>query len=366
MHAARRADRPGFDRGVSRRDPSFADRARLLFTNLSTLPLDELTLRLQPGAEPLPDRRRDLLGADAWRQPAVVTWRLAGEPAAAEHTVWLTFAVDEGRPLLAGTVDQPDGPPVPQPLWWTGPVTTGRDGAVTVLVGAGQPTRPWLRRSRAAVDAVREALTSDAPRGWSGDLTVEVPASRRDFEAVLGADPGSYAAIAAVTLAEGPTTSAALRVVVNPEVTRTLAPVGVAVVLTHETVHVATRSADSPAPTWAVEGFADQVALQAHPDAADEVAEPLLRQVRRSGPPPALPADERFAAGEAEIAVTYAAAWSACQYVADTYSPAALQRLYSALDAGEPLERVAPDQLGVSAAELTADWQRQLRRLAGS
>lgn len=366
MRAARGADRPAFDRHVSTRDPSFGDRARLLFTNLSTLPLDELTLRLQPGAEPLSGARRDLLGAAAWRQPAVVTWRLAGEPAAAEHTVWLTFAVDDGRPLLAGTADRPSGTPVPQPIWWTGPVTAARDGAVMVLLGSGQPARAWLRSSRAAVDAVQEALPSGVSDGWSGNLTVEVPASRRDFETVLGADEGSYAAIAAVTLAEGPATSAAVRVVVNPDVNRTLAPVGVAVVLTHETVHVATRSVDSPAPTWAVEGFADYVALQAHPDAVDEAAAPLVRQVRQSGPPRALPANERFRAREPDLAVTYAAAWSACRYVAQTYSAASLGRLYAALDAGEPLARAAPDQLGVSAARLTADWRRYLRRLAGA
>lgn len=368
VRSARGADRPAFDRGVSTRDPSFRDRARLLFTNLSTLPLAELALRLQPGAEPLSGSRRDLLGAAAWRQPALATWRLAGESAAAKHTVWLIFAIDDGRTLLAGTADRPTGTPVPQPIWWTGPVTAARDGAVTVLLGSGQPARAWLRSSRAAVDAVRAALASDAADvsgGWSGNLTVEVPATRRDFETVLGADEGSYAAIAAVTLAEGPATSAAVRVVVNPDVSRTLAPVGVAVVLTHETVHVATRSVDSPAPTWVVEGFADYVALQVHPEAVDEAAAPLVRQIRQSGPPRALPANERFRAGEPDLAVTYAAAWSACRYVAETYSPASLGRLYAALDAGEPLARAAPDQLGVSAARLTADWRRYLRRFAG-
>lgn len=368
VRAARGADRSAFDQNVSTRDPSFGDRARLLYTNLSTLPLAELTLQLQPGAEPLTDSRRDLLGAAAWRQPAVARWRLTGEPAAAEHTVWLTFAVDSGRTLLAGTVDRPAGTPVPEPIWWTGPVTAVRDGTVMVVLGSGQPAQAWLRRSRNAVDAVRGVVASDASDasdGWSGELTVEVPASRRDFEAVLGADAGSYAAIAAVTLAAGPTTSAALRVVVNPDVSRRLAPVGVAVVLTHETVHVATHSADSPAPTWAVEGFADYVALQAHPGAADEAVEPLLSQVRRSGPPSALPGNERFRAGEPDLAVTYAAASSLCRYVATTYSAASLRRLYNALDAGEPLERAAPDQLGVSATRLTADWRRYLRRLAG-
>jgi len=364
VRSSRAGDRRAFDAGVSTRDPSFADRARLLFTNLSTLPLDELTLRLQPGAQLLSGTRRQLLGAGAWRQPAVLVWRLTGEPAPAEHTVWLTFTTEGGRPLLAGTSDAPAGSAVPQPIWWTGPVTAAVDGSTTVVVGAGQSARSWLRRSRTAVATVSGAVTSAADDRWSGGVTVEVPASRRDFEAVLGAEESTYAAIAAVTLAEGPAGSAAVRVVVNPDVSRTLAPVGIAVVLAHETVHVATRSVDSPAPTWAVEGFADQVALHAHPEAAAGAAEPLLREVRRSGAPRRLPADERFRAGEPELAVSYAASWSACRYVAETYSPAALQQLYTALDAGRPLDEAAPDTLGISSAALTAGWQRYLRRLA--
>ena len=40
----------------------------------------------------------------------------------------------------------------------------------------------------------------------------------------------------------------------------------VGTLLAHETVHVATRSAGSPAPLWVVEGLAELVALEAHPD----------------------------------------------------------------------------------------------------
>jgi hypothetical protein len=235
-----------------------------------------------------------------------------------------------------------------------------------VLLGSGQPADVWAARVRAAVADVRRRVTAGAAAGWTGAVVVEVPASRADFEAVLGATDGSYAPIAAVTLAEGSAATAAVRIVVNPEVSRTLAPVGVAVVLLHEMVHVATGSADSPAPTWVVEGLADYVALQAHPRAGAGAAEALLQQVRTGGAPRGLPADDRFRAGATNLAVGYAEAWLACRYVAETYSPAALQRLYTALDSGVRLDQAVEDELGVSAGALTAGWRRYVVRLAGA
>jgi len=362
--AARRGDRAAFDARLSDRDPVFASRARLLYTNLATLPLDRVELRLQPGAELLTGARRDLLGAGAWRQPAVVTWRLRGEAAAAERTVWLTFLPRDGIPLLAGTIDRPSTPIEPQPIWWTGPVTAHQDGSRSVLAGAGQRPEVWGERLRSAAARVQERVTAGAAASWGGDVVLEVPASRRDFAAVLGVDDPSYAGIAAVTVAEGPAATGALRIVVNPEMARTLTPAGVAVVVLHETVHVATRSPASPAPTWLVEGLADYVALQAHPEVADGAAEPLLRSVRASGPPDALPVDERFHTGAEGLAVSYAEAWLACRYIAEKHSPAALQRLYTATDAGTSLADAVPAELGDTVPALTAGWQGYLVRLA--
>ena len=279
--------------------------------------------------------------------------------------MWLTFTVQDGRPLLAGTIDRPADALAPVPLWWTAPVHVAREGRATVLLGPGQPAQVWSDRVATAVTEVRRRVSAGRAARWSGAAVVEVPATRRDFEAVLGATDGSYAAIAAVTLAEGPAATAAVRVVVNPEVTRTLAPLGVSVVLLHEMVHVATRSTDSPAPTWIVEGLADQIALQVYPAAGAGAAEPLLQRVRSDGAPTSFPQDERFRAGEPDLDVSYAAAWLACRYIAETYSPAALQRLYTALDAGTGLDAAAQDELGVSSAALTAGWRRYLERRAG-
>ncbi len=365
VRAARSGDRPAFDRLVSTRDPSFADRARLLYDNLAGLPLEQLQLRLNPAGEPVSTSRQQRLGPTAWRQQVTLTWRLTGETATAGAMVWLTFVTDGDRVLLAGTVDRPAGVASPQPIWWTGPVTATRGGGVTVLVGSGQPSRQWLARTSDAVRDVQRLLTTGAAKTWTGAAVVEVPATRADFETVLGAEPGSYATIAAVTLAEGPASTSAVRIVVNPEVTRTLTEVGVATVLTHELVHRATGSADSPAPTWAVEGLADYVAFTSRPSAAEASEQLLVDRVRQRGAPQQLPTDRQFGAGEADLDLTYAEAWSVCRYVATRWSPAELQQLYAALDGGATLDAAAQDELGVSASALTAGWRRWLERQVG-
>jgi hypothetical protein len=364
LRAARAGDRPAFDAAVSTADSSFADRARLLYGNLRALPWAALDVQLQPRREPVPGRLADLLGPDAWRQAATVRWRLDGETATAEHSIWLTFTPTGGRPQLAGTEPPTDEPARPQPVWWTGPVTAASRAGVTVLVGSGQPPKDWLDRAAAAAAEVRRRVSAGAARRWDGALVVEVPASRAAFEAVLGADPGSYAGIAAVALSEGPAAGAALRVVVNPEAIRALTPLGVAVVLTHETVHVATRSPDSPAPTWIVEGLADQVALAAHPEAAAGVTEPLLERVRAEGPPDGLPGDEAFLAGADDLAVSYAAAWTLCRHIADTWSAEALQQLYTALDSGQGLDEALSATLDTDERRLTAGWRSALEQQA--
>ena len=48
VQAARTRDRTGFERLISDRDPTFPDRARLLYDNLSTLPLTRLQIRVEP------------------------------------------------------------------------------------------------------------------------------------------------------------------------------------------------------------------------------------------------------------------------------------------------------------------------------
>ncbi|MCW2812192.1 MAG: hypothetical protein JWP61_2650 [Friedmanniella sp.] len=364
-------DRAAFDTLLSPRDPAFADRARMLFDNLASLPWADLSVRFDGRQAQLTPDRRARLGPDAWAARATLSWRLQGETAPARQTVWLTFvgavgaegggSGGTGDVRLAGTIDRGDA--AAQPLWWVGPVTSLTRSDVTVVVGAGQTAAQWASRAASAATQVRTRLPRGVVTRRTGQLVLEVPASPADFGAVLGAVPtDGYASIAAVTRPEGPAGSA-VRVIVNPEAASRLTAGGLGLVLTHELVHVATRSATSPAPRWAVEGLAEDVALAAHPDQQPAQDELLLSRVRTAGAPRALPTDDDFRVGGAGLDLAYAEAWSLCRFVART-SPARLGRLYAELDAGRPLAQATASALRLTPAELTAGWRRDLTRRA--
>jgi hypothetical protein len=364
--AALSDDQAAFLGLVSGRDPTFASRARLLYTNLSTLPLAALSFVPEPSERSLSATRRAQLGPDAWVQPVLVSWQLSGDAQPALHRVWLTFVPESDGTRLAGTLDGPAATPTAQqPSWWLGPLTVSQQERVTVLAGSGQRVDRWLDVVRTAAAAVRADLPAEVDR-WAGDVVVEVPATQADFAAVLGQPVDRYAGIAAVAHEVGEGDRPPLRVVVNPGSSTLVTAGQLAEIVRHEIVHVATRSPQSPAPLWAVEGLADWVALRDRPGATSAGSADLLSAVRRDGPPRSLPADEAFAAGRPGLNRAYAEAWLACRYVAEAYSVAELGRLYAELERGRPLDEASREVLGVDAAELTAGWQRFLVRQAGS
>jgi hypothetical protein len=269
------------------------------------------------------------------------------------------------RAQLAAVTDRP-ATAAPLPIWWSEPVVAKRSGKATALVSAtlGTPSR-WADAGAAAATTIADQVRRVAPT-WSGGLVIEVPGSRRLFEQTLGVKAGSYAQIAAVTSAEGPNpASAALRIVVNPAAAGRLTDLGLAILLAHEATHVATRSVDSPAPAWAVEGFADYVAYQAYPKASKDAIAPLLANVRKRGEPTSLPSDASFRASASGLGLTYGKAWLACRYVADTFSPRQLDQLYVELDHGRSLEQATQAVLNESAEEFVAGWRTYLLGLAG-
>jgi hypothetical protein len=363
----RARDRSAFGALVSDRDATFAGRARLLYDNLSTLPLAELSFTPEPGDQEPSAERRAVLGAEAWVQPVVVTWRLATEDGAAQHRVWFTFVPASGGARWAGTLDGPPvAPPMQQPSWWLGPVSVQQRGRVTVVTGSGQPVDRWLRLTRVAAADVRADLPAGVAAGWPGTVVVEVPATGADFAAVLGQSADRYTGIAAVAHQAGDGDRAPLRVVVNHRAGDLVTADQLSEILRHEIVHVATRSPESPAPLWAVEGLAEWVALRARPGGESFGTAELLAAVRRDGTPRTFPADDAFRVGGPDLNRAYASAWLACRYVAETYSVPRLGRLYAQLDAGRTLDQAAAAALGVRAAELTAGWRDDLARRAGT
>jgi hypothetical protein len=304
-----------------------------------------------------------VLGPDAWVHRVVVVTRTPDEAGAAEHRIWLTFVTDGERAKLAGTFDGPVGTE-PQPLWWLGPVTTAADGEATVLAGSGQPAALWAELASRSATVVRSDLPAGVAEDWDGRVSLEAPATERDFAAVLGEPLERYAGIAAVTRPAGSAADPPLRIVVNPRAGELASSEGVAELLRHEVVHLATRSPDSPAPLWAAEGLAEWVALGRAPVATHPAARALLADVERRGPPAGLPGDEAFAAGMPELNRAYAEAWLVCRHVAERYSAARLGRLYAELDRGRSLDDASRSALGVGAEALVAGWRRYLVRLA--
>ena len=131
----------------------------------------------------------------------------------------------------------------------------------TVLAGSGQSVDRWLGVARPAAAAVQRALPAGVA-DWAGEVVLEVPATPADFAAVLGQPADRYAGIAAVAYQVGDGDRPPLRVVVNPRSATLVTDDQLTEIVRHELVHVATRSPESPAPLWAVEGLAEWVALR--------------------------------------------------------------------------------------------------------
>ena len=352
-------DRAGWNVGVTAVDPAFAARSSLLFDNLRTLRPTRLRVRLTGAEQQLPAARRAELGAGARVVQARLGWRFRGERADASSTVWLTLVPGPQGDRLAGTGDGATVDTPATPLWWLSSVTRRTRGDVTVLVGPGQDADRWAGLASRAAAGVRDHLPDPLRSGWDGHLVVEVPGSEADLARLLGAAPSAYATTAAVTRPEGPTTGAAVRVVVNPAVAKDPED-ELGTTLVHETVHVATRSASSDAPLWAVEGLAEHVALQAHPHQRHDE-----RAALHAGKVPArLPGDAAFAAGSKDVTAAYAQAWLVCLSVAEHRGESDLGRFYLALDDGWSVEAAARSTLGVDDAVVLGWWRAELRQAA--
>lgn len=346
--AVRSGDRAAYEASVSRADPGFSpDR---LWTGLQAMPLAQFDLAAVGAPAGLEPARRAVL-PDGWRQRVRVTWRLAGERHPAQHELSWTLAGEPGAVRLAGTAGPPDAAPAPQPLWAIETVQERSAAAVSVLTGPGLDPDRWLAAARAAREAVTTALPAGL-RAGPDRLVVEVPSTRAGFERVLGVAPGSYHQIAAVSWPEGPDPgTAAVRIVVNPDLAGRLAPPALRVLLVHEATHVATRSVTSPAPLWLVEGYPDYLAFAAVPD-----AEPPPHPAPARGTPASLPADQEFRPDNPQLDRAYALALSACRFIAARYSPEALAELYRLSDRGVEPGQAIQAALGVSQRQLIEQW----------
>ncbi|MFB7374737.1 hypothetical protein ACFC0D_33410 [Streptomyces sp. NPDC056222] len=343
-------------------DPARASAALEEFDHLAEVPLASWGYRLKAVERQGGDRAGD----DRATARADLTYRVEGYdsgPVTTERVLDLTER--DGRWYV--TADRP-GKGAAQQLWQQGDVEAVR-GARSLVLGVGQ-SEERLKAIAAAADRAVPAVSAAWSRPWAGRVVVLVPASLDAMGGLLGAPATSYRGIAAVTTGEvgGGPDAPADRVIVNPEAYGVLGEFGQQVVLTHETTHVATRTATSAAtPVWLSEGFADWVAYRGTGRTAAQAAPELRRAVRAGDVPAVLPDDKAFAfGGDAEaLARAYEGGWLACELIAERWGEAKLTAFYRAVGAHPgregAVEKALTETLGTSPEEFTAAWRAFLR-----
>lgn len=332
-------------------DPAAARRLAGIAANARDLGLTDLDIRYVDQAS-APD------AAGRWRAVADVRWRIAGfdpSPASTEVSFVLQSLPDAVGIVSAG------GGGRRSPLWLSGPLTVRRVGAALVQVAVPSRADRYAGLARRAVATVARILRLPQSR-----LVVEVPATELQLDRMLGAEPGTYAGIAAVTApvdgSDAPT--APVHVFVNPAQFDQLRRAGAQVVMTHETTHAATGAVTSKAPLWLIEGFADYVALRDVPLPITTTAAELIARTRRAGVPRQLPDAADFSVKAAGLDATYESAWIACLLIGERVGSDGLERLYERAGSGAPFGPLLRRTTGLTLAELTAAWRQRLSDLA--
>nr|WP_308800877.1 hypothetical protein [Streptomyces polyasparticus] len=285
-------------------------------------------------------------------------------PITAERTLKLrggdgTWRVASDRPRSKGA----------EQLWEQGEVKVVQ-GQHSLVLGVGRSTER-LRRYADLADRAVPAVQEVWGKGWSGRVVVLVPQSLDAMGKLLGAPASGYQGIAAVTTGEagGSGEAPADRIILNPEAFDVLGDFGQQVVLTHETTHVATRTATTPAtPLWFSEGFADWLGYRGSGRTAQQAAPELDQALDRSEQPVALPADDEFAfAGNASrLAQAYEGGWLACKLIAERWGEQKLLAFYKAVGAHErrdgAVEDALDEVLGTDLERFTGEWREYVRQ----
>jgi len=302
---------------------------------------------------------------------AVPNFELAG-------THYLTFVLRKGAWYLAADDDlDSSGLISNRQLWDFGPVVAASTGATLVLghrVQQGFVQRIGRLTSRARSAVVDLFGTEIAP------VVVIVPGDLDEARKLL---PGTSAAGTASTSsvhlsALSAVTTAADSdprhpyVVLNTEVMAGLSEPEQAIVLRHESAHVATRDVSSKnPPVWLSEGIAEYAAYIDSGRSQGQFAPDLVSSVRSGKLPRQLPTRQSFEstadAGDATAAaLAYRYAWSACVLLVKRVGFAELTEIYrrSAEQTGDAIDTVWPqalqDRLSLSREDFVRLWQEYL------
>ena len=337
-------------------DEDAADLLTAIGTDLPDLDLRQVSARYV-------DQVGTVAEDGSWTALAELTWQLGSfdaEPSQGE--VLVSFAPSGDGLGITGFGAGATSGRGRVPLWLRGDLSVSEAPGVLVLVdGSRAEAAEVVVRVERGIAVVRRVLPA-----WRAPVVVEVPASAADLDEALGAAPGTYAGIAAVTATAGSASDgdAPVHVFVNPEVTAGLRRAGAQVVMSHELVHVATDAARGGTEPWLVEGFADYVALRdtALPDRT--TLGRAIAAARADGVPDALPAAADLDARASELQARYEEAWLACRNVAQLQGERGLQSVYDAAGTGTPVATALADA-GLPLRELVRLWRDRLERLAG-
>ncbi|SFC06479.1 hypothetical protein SAMN04487968_103250 [Nocardioides terrae] len=333
-------------------DPSGRSLLRAVVANASALDLTDLTARYV-------DEQGAVQRGGRWTAAVDLTWRFGRfDPTSVHEEVDLGFASDGHTARITGF----GGGDRRTPLWLTGPVHVSRQAGVLTLGPDRASVDRYAKLAARAVTVVGRVVA-----GWAGPLVVEVPPSETALDAALGAAAGTYSGVAAVTATVDGSSAAdaPVHVFLNPEVMATLDTQGAQIVVSHEATHAATKAATSShRPIWLTEGFADYVALRDVRLPLSTTAGQILAQVRQSGPPDHLPDEGDFDSHSSSFGAEYEAAWLACRVIADRAGERGLLAVYDRVGAGDDLDAVLRDVVGVGAPGVTRLWQERLSHLA--
>lgn len=330
-------------------DPRAAARLAAVARNVRALRLTDVSLRFV-------DQSGSLAPDGRWTASVEATWRLGGlDPRAADAEIGVRLLQRGGTLAVTGF-----GGAGRAPLWTTGPLTVLRGPRTLVLAQRPADARRLDALARTAVRQVADRLDLPSTR-----LVVEAPGSGAALDAALAAEPGTYRQIAAVTapVDGSPPGRAPIHVLVNPDVLNRLDRAGAQVVLTHETVHAATRAPASRAPSWLIEGFADWVALQEVRLPLRTTTARLAARIAREGLPRRLPTSADFAVDRTDLEASYEAAWQLCVTIADAAGPDALRALYDRSADGSAFAADLRRTTGLEEARLLALWRTRLGEL---
>lgn len=343
---------------VDAREKGFRTAQRQVFENLQRLPLTQWTYQVDDvrGGAGDGDDGKGRLEADVR-----LRYKLRGDDTApVSVTERFAFVERGGKWYVSSELPDSDSQ-----LWEQGEVTVVR-GERSLVLGADR-SRQALQDLADKADRAVTQVDREWRRAWPRRVVVESPSSLRDMARLLDAPPSSYDGIAAVTTGEAGehTDAPADRIVVNPEAYGELSGEGQQIVVTHETVHVASRTDTGRAtPLWLSEGLADWVAYKATDRSPEQAAAELVRAAESGDLPRKLPTDRDFRFGrEAEaLGRAYESGWLACRLIADEWGAGKLLAFYLRVGSSQKRQEAAVEEamqaeLGLSVAEFTDRWR---------